>query len=248
MESLYRLINIEMGKKEMICLVGAGGKTSAMFRLARELSSIGKKVLATTTTAIYYPERKQYDEILISEKESLDLFDNISKCGITVFGRTLSPAGKLLGVNPIFLDSVFCAGLFDCILVEGDGSKGRPVKIPAEHEPVIPSCTTKVLGLIGLDSIGKKVCPENVHRSELFCSILGCHEGDIIDTEIISKLIVNEAGLFKTTPALAKRYLVLNKADGKKENEAAYDIVQKLTDNGYKPAGIVISCIKEVGK
>lgn len=245
MENLYRLINIETGKKDMICLVGAGGKTSAMFRLASELSAKGKKVLATTTTAIYYPEGEQYDEILITEKESLDLFYNRSGSGITVLGRSISSDGKLLGVNPEFLDALFCEEIFDYILVEGDGSKGRPVKAPARHEPVIPSCTTKVLGLIGLDSIGKKICREYVHRPELFCSISGCQEGDIIDSDIISKLIAHKEGLFKAAPAFAEKYIILNKAEGESRRIAAYGILHKLSDMGYKPAGMVISSMKD---
>jgi probable selenium-dependent hydroxylase accessory protein YqeC len=210
MKSLYSQINIDLERKEMVCLVGAGGKTSTMFRLARELSFERRKVLVTTTTAIYYPERKQYAQILISEKESLDLFDNRSNSGITVFGRSVSYEGKLLGVSPAFLDAVLYAKVFDYILVEGDGSRGRSVKAPAEHEPVIPSCSTKVLGLIGLDSIGKEVCPENVHRTDIFCSITGCCKGDIIDTDMISKLVVHKEGIFKAVPSLAERYLVLN--------------------------------------
>lgn len=245
MEDLYRLINIELGKKEMICLVGAGGKSTAMFRLARELSAEGKKVLATTTTAIYHPDREQYDQIVISEKESMDLFDDRSS-GITVFGRSLSHEGKLLGANPEFLDTVLLKGIFDYIIVEGDGSKGRPIKAPAGHEPVIPSLTTKVLGFIGLDSIGKCVCSKHVHRPELFCSISDCRVGDIIDTDMISKLIVHKAGLFKAVPATALKYVILNKADGERERLEAAELVQKLSAMGYKPDGVVISTFKDV--
>ncbi|KUO76509.1 MAG: hypothetical protein APF77_04510 [Clostridia bacterium BRH_c25] len=244
MNNLYSLINIKLEKKEMICLVGAGGKTSAMFRLARELSSEGKKVLATTTTAIYYPERKHYDEMLISDEESMDLFNNISDDCITVFGRSLSPEGKLMGVSPEFLDAVYLKGIFDYIIVEGDGSKGRPIKAPAEHEPVIPSHTTRLLGLIGLDSIGKEVCREYVHRPEHFCKILDCSEGDIIDTEMIIRLAVHKKGLFKAAPALSERYLILNKAEGEREKKAAADIAKKLLYDKCELEGIIISGIK----
>ncbi|MGE5678805.1 MAG: putative selenium-dependent hydroxylase accessory protein YqeC, partial [Pseudomonadota bacterium] len=34
----------------MVCLVGGGGKTSLMFRLAGELAAQGMKILVTTTT------------------------------------------------------------------------------------------------------------------------------------------------------------------------------------------------------
>ncbi len=246
MENLYSLINIELERKEMICLVGAGGKTSAMFRLARELSSKGKKILVTTTTAIYYPEQSQYDSMVVSEEESLQLFDNRSNCGITVLGRTTSSEGKLLGVSPKFLDAIFLKGIFDYILVEGDGSRGRPVKAPAEHEPVIPTFTTKVIGLIGLDCIGKEVCTDNVHRPELFGRLLDCNEGDIIDAEMILRLILCKEGLFKASPVHAQNYLILNKADGEKERIAAADIVQKLLDKKYNPEKIVIASLKNL--
>lgn len=246
MGNLYSRINIELGKKEMVCLVGAGGKTSAMFRLAKELSSEGRKVLATTTTAIYYPERNKYDQILISDSESLDLFDNRSISGITVFGRSVSYEGKLLGVSPVFLDEIFYEGPFDYILVEGDGSKGRPVKAPAGHEPVIPLGSTKVLGLIGLDSIGKEVCPECVHRTEIFCKITDSHMRAIIDTEMLCKLIAHREGIFKAAPDHSERYLVLNKADGERDRDAAADIIQKLSAMGCTLDGIVISCMRDV--
>ena len=244
MESLYRLLDIEIGKKELVCLIGAGGKTSTMFRLAQELSSKGMRVLATTTTAIYYPEREQYDEILVSKDESTDLFDNRCNSGITVLGRSISSEGKLLGVNPKFLDDVFLKGIFDYIIVEGDGSKSRPIKAPAEHEPVIPSQTSKLMGIVGMDSIGLEVCEESVHRPELLCAITGCRERDIINTEIISRLVIHKEGLFKAAPDLSERYLLLNKADGEKEKNAACDIAQKLLDNGCGFAGIIISSIK----
>lgn len=245
MEKLYSLVNIELDRKEMICLVGAGGKTSAMFHLARELSSKGKKVLAATTTAIFYPEQGQYDSMVVSQEESPQLFDNRSNCGITVLGRTISSEGKLLGVSPGFLDAVFLEGIFDYILIEGDGSKGRPIKAPAEHEPVIPSSTTKVIGLIGLDCVGKEVCIDYVHRPELFCRLLDCNEGDIIDWELIIKLILCKDGLFKAAPAHAQKYIILNKAEIEKGRAAAADIVQKLLNKGYNPEEIIIASMKD---
>ncbi|HEX7593711.1 MAG TPA: hypothetical protein VF429_06025, partial [Anaerolineae bacterium] len=38
--------------KEIVALVGAGGKTTAMFHLADELAAQGKRVVTTTTTRL----------------------------------------------------------------------------------------------------------------------------------------------------------------------------------------------------
>jgi probable selenium-dependent hydroxylase accessory protein YqeC len=241
MKAFYSQVNIKLEKKEMICLVGAGGKTSSMFRLAQELSDEGKKVLATTTTAIRCPSRDQHDRIVIADSVLPDFFKDTINGSITVLGKSISNEGKLMGVNPELLDTLFLVGIFDYILVEGDGSKGRPIKAPAGHEPVIPSLTSKVLGLIGLDCIGKRVCPEYVHRPELFCRITGCSEGDTIDTGMVSSLIAHEEGLFKAVPEQAERYVVLNKADGGRERLAAGEIIQRLSNMGYEHDGTVIA-------
>ena len=244
MEYMYSLLNIENGIKEMICFVGGGGKTSAMFQLSRELSRKGKKILVTTTTAVCYPEKKLFDNIIVSEKEDLGIFNDTICDGITVLGKSMSSEGKLLGINPKFLDVIFSRGLFDFILIEGDGSKGRSVKAPAVHEPVIPSHTTKLVGLIGMDCVGKNVHEENVHRPEHFCRILGCREGDIIDTEMIEKLIIHKQGLFKASPVQSEKYLILNKVDGESAKKSAIDITQQLLRMGFELEGIVMSSFK----
>ena len=244
MNSIHELLKIKTTERELICLVGGGGKTSVMFRLAGELAAKGMKVLVTTTTAIFYPEKSLYDRLIITESETQGFHEWRENDGITVLGRTVSSEGKLLGVDPSLLDHLFQQGIFDYIIVEGDGSKCRPIKAPAGHEPVIPSQTTKVLGIIGIDSIGKKVSEEFVHRPELFCRVTGCNEGDIIDAESVSRLVMQGEGLFKASPANAARYLILNKADGTTEKRAAYDIAEKLTDKGCRLDGIITSSIR----
>ncbi len=46
---------LKLKSQGVISIIGAGGKTSLMFSLAKELSKSGKKVLTTTTTKIFMP-------------------------------------------------------------------------------------------------------------------------------------------------------------------------------------------------
>ncbi len=241
MNSLHSLIDLKPGKKDMICIVGAGGKTSVLFQLAEELSVNGCKVLVTTTTAIYQPKSGQYDRVVIGPEEASALFDNGDIEGITVYGRAVSAEGKLLGASPEFLDELYLNGKFDYIIVEGDGSKGRPLKAPASHEPVIPSLTGKLLGVIGLDSIGREVSEAAVHRPEVFCRVTGSEEGSLISTETLVRLVLHEEGLFKAAPAAAQRYLVLNKADSDEDRRNALEMVISLRNKGAGLSGIIAS-------
>jgi len=51
----------------VVSLVGAGGKTSLMFRLAQELSAAGETVLTTTTTRIFMPEEGQSRCVILAD-------------------------------------------------------------------------------------------------------------------------------------------------------------------------------------
>ena len=55
---LTELLDIDVNSKKIISVVGGGGKTSLIFRLAEELAEQGKKVIVTTTTHMAFePER-----------------------------------------------------------------------------------------------------------------------------------------------------------------------------------------------
>src|SRR4030043_2196231 len=55
--------------KELISLVGAGGKTTLMFRLAKELVAGGKKVVTTTTTKILEPTSDETAFLIVNQDE-----------------------------------------------------------------------------------------------------------------------------------------------------------------------------------
>ena len=223
---LYEALNIDPNIPELVCFVGAGGKTTSMFKLAHEFKQLDKKVLVTTTTAIFYPENSDSDRTVVTNKP--DQFTGPAESGITCLGSTHTAENKLLGIVPEQINVLFRKNIFDLILVEGDGSKQKPIKAPAEHEPVIPSETTKLLGLIGLDALGCTIDNDHVHRPEQFCRITGHTENEIITSFSIACLITSEEGLFKNAPRLCQRYVLLNKADSAEIEQRAKNIIKEV--------------------
>ncbi|NMR89790.1 hypothetical protein HKB06_29075, partial [Vibrio parahaemolyticus] len=65
MEYIYQKFNIDLSKNEIISFVGAGGKTTTIEKLSKELSSLNKKVLVTTSTAMFNPNMDIYENIFI---------------------------------------------------------------------------------------------------------------------------------------------------------------------------------------
>lgn len=208
---LKNVINIKKNEKLMIALVGAGGKTTTMLYLANYYKKLDMRVLVTTTTRIFVPEKSEYDNSLMTESEIID-FNDVRKGTVTLLGKGIDEKNKVIGLDINTIDELYIKSLFDIILVEADGSKRKPIKAPEFHEPVIPMECTHVIGVIGLDALGREVNDENVHRLKAFKKITEAKNGDLINNNMLLALINHKNGLFKNVPKKSKKILLLNKA------------------------------------
>lgn len=241
---ILEALDIDPDKKELVCLVGGGGKTTTMFAIAQALKSLNKKVLVTTSTHIFYPDpvKEKYDTIIIDSSDDTGIFNDIGKSTVTIFGANavnIVNGRKLSGPSKDFIELLYNKNIFDYILAECDGSKRKPIKAPADYEPVVPDNATKTIGIIGLDAIGKPIDKEHVHRHELFCKVVKKSPGEIIDEEAVINLILSSAGLFKGVPEGCSKYVLLNKADDVKNRKYAQSISASLKKKGFLPKCII---------
>jgi len=158
-----------LGNGDVVCLTGAGGKTSLMFKLAEEMQNDGFRVLITTTT------RLGMDEI----KEGFDFFVNIDG------EMALSP--EISEIKERMSD-------YDVILIEADGSACKPLKGWRENEPVIPDFTTLTIDVIDISVIGKIADETIVHRHEIFTDITGTKMGEEITHDTIARIAEYTSG------------------------------------------------------
>lgn len=119
------------------------------------------------------------------------------------------------------------------VLIEADGARRLPLKVPAEHEPVIPEMTTHVLSVYGLDSIGKKI-GETVFRPELAEILLNKDRTECVTAQDIARLAAHQSAGRKGCPEGAVYTVVLNKADSEKEKHAALEICRMLAGEGIR--------------
>jgi len=201
----------------VVCFVGAGGKTSLMFRLARELSAGGDSVLTTTTTKIKMPDPAETQAVVISPAAEAIICRarqfRKKSFHFTAAAEELASLHKLKGYAPEFIDDLWKRRLFRWILVEADGAAGKSLKAPAGHEPVIPACTGWVVGLAGLDAAGKALDEHSVFRPEIFAQLTGLAAGQTVSPAAIAASLTHAAGIFKGSPGAAGRYIFLNKAE-----------------------------------
>jgi len=224
-----------LGEGGVISLVGAGGKTSLMFKLAHELSKIGDSVLTTTTTKIFEPEPDQSSCVIVSDSvtrlidRAEDLIDQHPH--ITMASARLAGTGKLIGIPPGAVDTLWDSNLFRWIVVEADGAAGRPLKAPAGHEPVIPDCTSCLVGLAGLNGVGRPLSDQWVFRPERFAKLAGIPPNFDVSESAVADFITHKKGLFKNAPARAARIAFLNQADTPENIGAGQRIARLLSKN-----------------
>ena len=218
---LYKAIGLDIDNKSVISIVGGGGKTTFIKTLANELIEEGKRVLISTSTGIFVPPKNCYNDLFI-EKIPSSFKPQIGT--ITYYAET-NDGIKLWTKSVLPIEELIEGNLFDFVLIEADGSKGKPIKAPSSHEPVIIKYTTITIGVVGLDSIDKLVNEENVHRPDWFIKLIG-YRIKVVDTSSVIKLVLNKNGIFKN--CIGKKVLLLNKADNNSRIEYGREIRKGL--------------------
>jgi probable selenium-dependent hydroxylase accessory protein YqeC len=223
----------------MVSLVGAGGKTSLMYRLAHELAGSGRTVLTTTSTRIHPPTPNQCalcilaptaDGILKQAARPLRQYRHIAAAA----GRD-PESGKLSGLAPEEIDRLEASRAFDWIIVEADGAAGRPLKAPAAHEPVIPSGSGWVVGMVGLQAVGNPLTEQWVFRPEVFSRITGLAPGAAITEEAVAAALAHRSGVLKGASADSRCMAFLNRADSSGRRAAGRRIADLLGRIGDAP-------------
>lgn len=134
--------------------------------------------------------------------------------------KRLPGQDKLIGFAPEIIEVLRQSRLFRWIIIEADGAAGRPLKTPADHEPVVPESTTTVVGLAGLSGIGQPLTDQWVFRSDRFAEVAGVAHNTNVNETAVANVFTHKEGIFKNTSAKASRLVFLNQAD-MPENRAA---------------------------
>ncbi len=226
---------LRVGGKEVVALVGAGGKTTLMFRLAGELSDRGAHVVTTMTTHIWARQAALAPAVLVHEEDTALLArlpDALARHGhVLIIGQPEATGEKVRGLAPELVDRVAALPAVDAVILEADGSRGLPFKAPADHEPVIPNEATIVVPLAGVDVVGHPLTAEHVHRPHLVAALTGASLGDPVTPEMIATTLAHPLGGARGVPPRARLVPFLNKVEDAAALGAARAIAQSLLGN-----------------
>lgn len=223
-----------------VAFIGAGGKTTAMFQLARQLPT---PVIVTATSHLGVWQIPFADKHIITDTPAaLEDIEHGLQGVILVTGSM--DRDRIRPVNNNLLDWLrqFCGYHSIPLLIEADGARQKPLKAWAQHEPPIPSFVEQVLQVVGLSGLGKILNDEPVHRPKLFSRLSGLQIGEVITPDALIRVLEHPEGGLKNIPAGARRVALLNQADTFELQAFAHGMAQPLLSTYHS---VVISNLKE---
>ena len=209
---LREALRVQRG--DVVAFIGAGGKTSALFRLADELLREDWRVLITTTTrlATHELQRAPFAARLADGVNAGDVRAWLNEHGCVLLYSHTDPAKrKIIGLHPETISALLDVVDSDVLLVEADGARRLPLKAPYAHEPVIPADATLVVPVAGLDALGQPLDDAHVYNAERIRERYGFPKGGaVLPPWMAVTLRDPELGL-QGVPPTARVVTLLNK-------------------------------------
>ena len=228
---LHAALGISSG--DVAAFVGAGGKSSAILAVSGGLTGEGRKVLVAPTTKMLLSEVDRIGPLVTSE-DAGDLRAKtekaLSEAPAVVVGSGMLSKNRVGGVDPGWVGDL--TGLADVVLVEADGSRRRPIKGTAEHEPALPDATTLTVAVGNVHALGSPVDEEHVHRPAIFSDLTGIGQGQSITPRAFALAVAR--GSLASVPRTSRTVALITGVEPGRSMSDASVITRELWRLGVK--------------
>ncbi len=198
----------------IVCAVGAGGKKTALHRIAEAFARAYPKARMGLTATVFgaLPPRRLLDLRLVEADPTPGATAPGAERRIGYFTPSSKP-GRLGPVTPEAVARIHQDGGYALTLVKADGARMRGLKAPEGDEPVIPVGTGLVLHLSSAAALGQTLDAATVHRPDRFCALTGAVAGATIAPEHVARLLAHPEGAGHRTGA-ARLVPIINQVEG----------------------------------
>ncbi len=228
-----------LDRAELVAFVGAGGKTGALLLLGEELASRSRRVITTTTTAMFRHQLAGAGPLLLGTArrgeggtgqapDTDEIRRALADGGKAAVAAGPGETGKVRGLAPGAVDDLWAEGLADYLLVEADGARGLSFKAFAAHEPQVPATTTTVVVVAGLDALDAALTDDHVHRAGLLASRLGLALDTPLTTDVFVAGLRLQLDRLRELAAGCRLVVLLNKAESGETRTAGSDVAREL--------------------
>jgi len=180
----------------LVCLVGAGGKKSTMYRLA----ALHPGRVGVTATVMIPPFPRTLEAFRVVEPPpqlERAVVAAARDHRVVAFATPSDKHGRLGGVERQDLERLHAAAGFEVTLVKADGARSRWIKAPGEQEPQIPPGARTVIPVVSAGVIGQPLDERIAHRVDRVSAVTGAQPGELLGPEHVARLLTSAEGALK---------------------------------------------------
>ena len=198
-----------LGDRELVSIVGAGGKSTLLFAVGRDLAAPGAQVILTTTTRVGADQPRE-PICWSADPDAVEaaLVEAARGRNLPLFVAAGRESGKIVGLSPAAVNLLFLRTGADYVIVEADGAAGMAIKAPADHEPVIPGASTTVVVVASIAAVGRPISAV-AHRPERLSGLIAARPDDHLTIEGMAAVLLHPGGGLKGIPERARVVMVI---------------------------------------
>jgi probable selenium-dependent hydroxylase accessory protein YqeC len=233
-------------RRGLVCVVGAGGKKTTLYRLAEAHLAAGTARIGLTCTVAMAPPPAWLGAPVIEEQSRLAgaLDERGRERGVTVYAQPSPKPGRVGGVAPDALARLHDDGGFEVTLVKADGARMRWIKAPAADEPVLPPGVTTVLALVSAKVFGQPLTEAVAHRPERVAAVIGAQPGDLVTPAHVARLLTSERGALQGVGSAAV-IAIINMVDDEATRVAACAAAQEAVAASNRLTRVVLARMRD---
>ena len=214
-----------LSARGLVAVVGAGGKKSTLYTLARRLD---RAVLTATVRIPIFDEEVESVVVTDDPVAAVEAADSFPVGVVPEREREDRYRGYDRETVADLASRV--ADETDAVLVKADGARTRLLKAPDDREPQIPATADTVLPIASAQVVGKPLSDKHVHRVERVAAVTELDRGDEIRFSDVAAVLASEAGGLKDAPEDATVVPVVNMVDDDALRAIGEDIAQQVLD------------------
>lgn len=221
------LLDLFQARVGVVCIVGAGGKKTTLYRLAT--AHPGR--VGITSTVLTPPFRKRLGAHFVVEEEanlSAAVASAARKYDRVAYATPCVRRARFGGVAPSQVIEIHTQAGFDVSFVKGDGARLRWIKAPQEDEPVIPPASVTI-PVLSARAMGERLSEKITHRLEEFIRVTGARYGEPITPELVARLLASKRGSLKNV-GHARVIALINMVDNPEQRAMAQDAAEQALE------------------
>jgi probable selenium-dependent hydroxylase accessory protein YqeC len=239
------LIDALRAHSGVICAVGAGGKKSVLYQLAREHP--GRFALTATVHTTVFPDDLPAESVIDDSPALRERVLSVDASRSVAYACPSTKPGRHAGVPADTIRSLHDSGRFAATFVKADGARMRWIKSPAEGEPVLAGGAELVIPVVSAKAIGEPLSERVAHRVDRVAAVTGVAPGETLTPEAVGRLLASGEGSLKGTPGTRVAPLI-NMVDNDFQEKLARAAAEAAIAMTSRFDSVVLCCLRRPGR